>query len=106
MGRPGPLPPRICEPFERLPELLHKGEVATGCFTPECVVTTFCVEREYRAVGVWTVWGAEYFGDGKTLDTHVKRLRKKIEVSPRQPVHLVVVRGMGYRFLEREQQGS
>lgn len=51
---------------------------------------------------IWTVWGSEYFGDGKTLDTHVKRLRKKIETDPRNPIHLVVVRGMGYRFLDRE----
>lgn len=48
------------------------------------------------------VWGEDYFGDGKTLDTHVKRLRKKIETDPRQPVHLVVVRGVGYRFLNGE----
>jgi two-component system response regulator RegX3 len=51
---------------------------------------------------IWTVWGAGYFGDGKTLDTHVKRLRKKIETDPHHPLHLVVVRGMGYRFLDRE----
>jgi two-component system response regulator RegX3 len=50
---------------------------------------------------IGTVWGANYFGDGKTLDTHVKRLRKKIERDPRKPLHLVVVRGMGFRFLER-----
>ena len=50
-----------------------------------------------------TVWGSDYFGDGKTLDTHVKRLRKKIEMDPGRPLHLVVVRGMGYRFLDREQ---
>lgn len=49
-----------------------------------------------------TVWGPGYFGDGKTLDTHVKRLRKKIETDPRHPIHLVVVRGMGYRFLDRD----
>ena len=53
---------------------------------------------------IWTVWGANYFGDGKTLDTHVKRLRKKIERDPRQPLHLVVVRGVGYRFLESERR--
>jgi two-component system response regulator RegX3 len=51
---------------------------------------------------IWLVWGADYFGDGKTLDTHVKRLRKKIEVDPRQPFHLVVVRGVGYRFIDSD----
>jgi two-component system response regulator RegX3 len=48
------------------------------------------------------VWGPAYYGDGKTLDTHVKRLREKIEVEPRRPIHLIVVRGLGYRFLDRQ----
>ncbi len=46
------------------------------------------------------VWGGDYFGDTKTLDVHVKRLRQKIEEDPHQPVHLVTVRGLGYRFLD------
>ena len=44
------------------------------------------------------VWGANYVGDTKTLDVHVKRLRAKIEDDPRNPVHLVTVRGLGYKF--------
>jgi len=44
------------------------------------------------------VWGADYFGDTKTLDVHVKRIRAKIEQTPSEPVHLVTVRGLGYRF--------
>ena len=43
-------------------------------------------------------WGANYVGDTKTLDVHVKRLRAKIEDDPRNPVHLVTVRGLGYKF--------
>jgi two-component system response regulator RegX3 len=50
------------------------------------------------------VWGADYFGDTKTLDVHVKRLRQKIERQPHQPEHLVTVRGLGYRFLDEPQQ--
>lgn len=46
------------------------------------------------------VWGSDYYGDTKTLDVHVKRLRQKIEEDPHQPVHLVTVRGLGYRFLD------
>jgi two-component system, OmpR family, response regulator RegX3 len=45
------------------------------------------------------VWGASYFGDTKTLDVHVKRLRKKVEQDPHQPKHLVTVRGLGYKFI-------
>jgi two-component system response regulator RegX3 len=44
------------------------------------------------------VWGSDYVGDGKTLDVHVKRLRAKIEADPAAPVHLVTVRGLGYKF--------
>ncbi|MFA7323397.1 MAG: response regulator transcription factor [Candidatus Nanopelagicales bacterium] len=44
------------------------------------------------------IWGADYVGDTKTLDVHVKRLRTKIEVDPAHPVHLLTVRGLGYRF--------
>jgi two-component system, OmpR family, response regulator RegX3 len=46
------------------------------------------------------VWGADYFGDTKTLDVHVKRLRQKVEDDPHRPAHLVTVRGLGYRFVD------
>ena len=44
------------------------------------------------------IWGADYVGDTKTLDVHVKRLRSKIEEEPSRPKHLVTVRGLGYKF--------
>ncbi|MGB3483931.1 MAG: two-component sensory transduction protein RegX [Mycobacterium sp.] len=44
------------------------------------------------------VWGADYVGDTKTLDVHVKRLRSKIEADPASPTHLVTVRGLGYKL--------
>ena len=44
------------------------------------------------------VWGSNYFGDTKTLDVHVKRIRSKIEEDPARPKHLVTVRGLGYKF--------
>ncbi|BDZ63708.1 response regulator transcription factor [Agromyces mangrovi Wang et al. 2018] len=44
------------------------------------------------------VWGSDYFGDTKTLDVHIKRIRSKIEHTPSDPVMLVTVRGLGYRF--------
>ena len=44
------------------------------------------------------IWGADYVGDTKTLDVHVKRLRSKIEEQPSRPKHLVTVRGLGYKF--------
>jgi len=44
------------------------------------------------------VWGADYVGDTKTLDVHVKRLRAKIEEDPANPIHLLTVRGLGYKY--------
>lgn len=44
------------------------------------------------------VWGSDYFGDTKTLDVHIKRLRSKVEVHPSEPTVIVTVRGLGYRF--------
>ncbi|MCM3697353.1 response regulator transcription factor [Microbacterium oleivorans] len=44
------------------------------------------------------VWGSDYFGDTKTLDVHIKRIRSRIETNPSDPVMLLTVRGLGYRF--------
>jgi len=44
------------------------------------------------------VWGSDYFGDTKTLDVHIKRLRAKIEDDPANPVFIQTVRGLGYKF--------
>ena len=44
------------------------------------------------------VWGSDYFGDTKTLDVHIKRLRAKIESDPANPVYIQTIRGLGYKF--------
>jgi len=44
------------------------------------------------------VWGSNYFGDTKTLDVHIKRLRSKIEEDPARPQFIQTVRGLGYKF--------
>jgi two-component system response regulator RegX3 len=46
------------------------------------------------------VWGPDYFGDTKTLDVHVKRLRQKVEEDPHEPRHILTVRGLGYKFVD------
>lgn len=46
------------------------------------------------------VWGPSYFGDTKTLDVHIKRLREKLEEDPSNPAHIVTVRGLGYKFVD------
>jgi len=45
------------------------------------------------------IWGPDYFGDTRTLDVHIKRLRAKFEPTPHDPQHLVTIRGLGYKFV-------
>jgi two-component system response regulator RegX3 len=51
-----------------------------------------------REVLIERVWGADYFGDTKTLDVHIKRLRNLLETAPKDPLIITTVRGIGYRF--------
>jgi len=44
------------------------------------------------------VWGSDYYGDTKTLDVHIKRLRSKVEVDPSAPAAILTIRGLGYKF--------
>jgi two-component system response regulator RegX3 len=68
--------------FELLEHLVrHEGRVLT------------------RAQLIERIWGADYVGDTKTLDVHVKRLRAKVEPDPSHPNHLLTVRGLGYKFV-------
>ena len=78
--KPTPFPPKEFELLETF--LRRKGRLLTR---------EFLIEE---------VWGPDYFGDTKTLDVHVKRLRKKIEADPHDPTHLVTVRGLGYKFVD------
>ncbi len=79
-GEPMAFPPKEFELLETF--LRRKGRLLTRDFLIE------------------EVWGADYFGDTKTLDVHVKRLRKKIEEDPHDPSHLLTVRGLGYKFVD------
>lgn len=87
-------------------------------YPEECRVTRDGLEvnlspKEYRLLElfmqhprkVWSrdrlleqVWGYDYFGDSKTVDVHIRWLREKLEANPSAPVHLITVRGFGYRF--------
>ncbi len=51
-----------------------------------------------RDVLIDRVWGADYVGDTKTLDVHIKRLRAKVEVDPSKPTSIITIRGLGYKF--------
>jgi len=51
-----------------------------------------------RDVLIDRIWGHDYVGDTKTLDVHIKRLRTKVEPDPSRPVHIVTIRGLGYKY--------
>jgi DNA-binding response OmpR family regulator len=51
-----------------------------------------------REVLLERVWGYGYFGDGRLVDVHIRRLRTKIEADPANPRHVVTVRGLGYKL--------
>jgi two-component system, OmpR family, response regulator RegX3 len=78
-GEPTAFPPKEFELLEAF--LRRKGRLLTR---------EFLIEE---------VWGHDYFGDTKTLDVHVKRLRQKIEADPHEPELLQTVRGLGYKFI-------
>lgn len=78
-GEPVPLPPKEFELLEAF--LRRRGRLLTRDFLIE------------------EVWGPDYVGDTRTLDVHVKRLRRKIERDPHRPEHLLTVRGLGYKFV-------
>ncbi len=77
----GELVPLPLKEFELLELLLeHAGRVLT------------------RDILIDRVWGADYVGDTKTLDVHVKRLRSKVENDPSAPSRIVTIRGLGYKY--------
>jgi two-component system response regulator RegX3 len=51
-----------------------------------------------RDVLIDRIWGSDYYGDTKTLDVHIKRLRNHVEVDPSSPILITTIRGVGYRF--------
>jgi len=77
-GEPVPFPLKEFELLELL--LVNAGRVLTR---------DLIIER---------VWGADYYGDTKTLDVHMKRIRSKVEPDPANPSRIVTVRGVGYRY--------
>ncbi|HIZ98068.1 MAG TPA: response regulator transcription factor [Candidatus Janibacter merdipullorum] len=107
---------RNSEPEELLPSTVEGGPVrmdidrhvvAVGGTQIQLPLKEFeLLEMLLRNVGrvltrvqlIDRVWGSDYVGDTKTLDVHIKRLRAKVEPDPAKPVHIVTVRGLGYKF--------
>jgi two-component system response regulator RegX3 len=83
---------------------LHVNGVATPIPLKEFELLEYLMRNAGRVLTrgqlIDRVWGSDYFGDTKTLDVHIKRIRSRIEADPKTPVMLVTVRGLGYRFEE------
>ena len=54
-----------------------------------------------RDVLLQRVWGYEYTGDGRLVDSHIRRLRMKVEADPERPSLILTVRGLGYKLNPR-----
>ena len=82
-------------------ELRVREELVTLALK-ELELLTFLIENAGRVVTrdslMENVWGYDYFGDTKTIDVHVKRLRTKIESNPAEPTKITTIRGLGYRY--------
>jgi two-component system response regulator RegX3 len=81
---------------------LHVNGTLTAMPLKEFELLEFLMRNEGRVLTrgqlIDRVWGSDYFGDTKTLDVHIKRIRSRIEADPKEPELLVTVRGLGYRF--------
>ena len=53
-----------------------------------------------RGILIDHIWGIEYYGDMKTLDVHIRRIRSKIEEDPSKPKHILTIRGLGYKYAD------
>lgn len=93
--------------FGELEVIPEEGKVVIGGREVSLTKTEFRLLCELAADpgGVFSreilldkVWGYDYFGDGRLVDVHIRRLRMKIEQDPANPRHVVTVRGLGYRL--------
>lgn len=78
------------------------NEIAISLPLKEFELLEFLMRNEGRVLTrgqlIDRVWGGDYYGDTKTLDVHIKRLRSKIEVDPANPELIQTIRGLGYKF--------
>ncbi|RSX55385.1 response regulator transcription factor [Bifidobacterium samirii] len=103
-GGPDAEPPLVCGDVVMRVARHEVSVRGTSVFFPlkEFELLEYLMRNKGRVVTrhqlIDRVWGADYVGDTKTLDVHVKRVRAKIEPDPSRPVHLTTVRGLGYRI--------
>jgi two-component system response regulator RegX3 len=107
----------LAEPLRGLENVLSAGDVTVDVDRHEVMVRgeavalplkefdllSLLVANAGRALSRDTiidrVWGSDYYGDTKTLDVHVKRLRAKVELDPTAPTRIQTIRGLGYKYV-------
>ena len=109
---------RRVRPTEEQPTVLAFGDLELlpeeGVLRHKDGTEVHCTKTEFRLLcelaqnpgGVFSrealldkVWGYDYFGDGRLVDVHIRRLRTKVEPDPALPRHILTVRGMGYKLV-------
>ena len=102
--RARPRPPDASATSRSSPTRAWCSRPATRCTSPRpssacCASWRPSPGRVFsREVLLERVWGYGYFGDGRLVDVHVRRLRTKVEADPANPRHVVTVRGLGYKL--------
>ncbi|MBE5781198.1 MAG: response regulator transcription factor [Clostridiales bacterium] len=85
---------------------VKKGDETIELTLKEFQILKTLMENKGRAFSrdmlLDAVWGVDYYGDGRTVDVHIRYLRQKIEDTPDEPKYILTVRGVGYRFCEEE----
>ncbi|MBX3054087.1 MAG: response regulator transcription factor [Caldilineaceae bacterium] len=83
-------------------QIVKKGDEVLGLTPTEFSLLMALTRHKGRVLSreqlIEIVWGYDYFGDTRVIDTHIRRLRSKIEDETDNPYHIVTVRGSGYRF--------
>jgi len=84
------------------PTVTYGGEAVNLTFKEFLLLQTLLENRDIvlsRDTLLERVWGYDYLGETRTIDVHIRNLRKKIEEDPDNPVHIKTVRGIGYKFV-------
>ena len=85
--------------------IIKFGDVVVNFKTREVTKGTQNVEltlKEFELLKLLIIWGYEYIGETRTVDVHIRHLRKKIESDDKNPQYIQTIRGVGYKFTSNE----
>lgn len=92
--------------FDSSTQEFFKGDAAVDLTPRELSLVKVLMQNERKALSrdelLNSAWGEDFFGDTKTLDVHIRRLREKLEDNPSEPKYITTVRGYGYMWEARD----